>query len=120
MLKDDFFKINSIETSDGVINAALEINASHKIFEGHFPGIPVVPGVCMMQMVKEVLECVIGRGTRLKNADHLKFLAVINPLENNLVNASIRYSTNEDGSIKVNASLANSTATNLKLQAIFF
>lgn len=119
MLKDDFFKINSIETSEGTINAALEINASHKIFEGHFPGIPVVPGVCMMQMIKEVLESVIGRATRLKQADHLKFLAVINPVENNLVNALIKYSSNGDGSIKVNASLSNTTATNLKLQALF-
>ncbi|MEJ0079486.1 MAG: hypothetical protein WDM78_00620 [Puia sp.] len=29
--------------------------ADQAIFSGHFPGQPVLPGVCMMEMVAEVL-----------------------------------------------------------------
>jgi 3-hydroxyacyl-[acyl-carrier-protein] dehydratase len=56
MLQGDFFIISKIETTEAEIKAELIINARHKIFEGHFPGQPVVPGVCMMQMVKEIIE----------------------------------------------------------------
>ena len=105
ILLNDFFTISDKVTSETEIWAALFINADHKIFEGHFPNQPVVPGVCMMQMIKEIVEEVIGKSTNLVQATELKFLAVINPRENNLVHASIKYAAGEDGMININASL---------------
>ena len=105
MLLNDFFTIQEVEASDKEVKTLLVINAAHKIFEGHFPGQPVVPGVCMMQMVKEILEQVLGRETDLVKASEMKFLAVLNPKENNLVHATIKYVADEDGKIKINASI---------------
>ena len=105
MLSGDFFYIKTLEQDNGKINAVLEINAGHKIFEGHFPGRPVVPGVCMMQMVKEILELALAKPTWLVSGDNLKFLTVIDPTENNIIYAEIKYSIAEEGSIKVGASL---------------
>lgn len=105
MLLNDFFRISNTESSATEIWAELFINADHKIFEGHFPNQPVVPGVCMMQMVKEIVEQVLGKQTNLINAAEMKFLAVINPLENNLVQATIKYSEDEKGSINIAASI---------------
>jgi len=34
----------------------IELNFNHKIFKGHFPGSPILPGVCIIQIVKEVLN----------------------------------------------------------------
>ena len=67
MLLNDFFTINDKVSSETEIWAELYINATHKIFEGHFPNQPVVPGVCMMQMIKEILEQVIGKETDRKS-----------------------------------------------------
>ena len=72
MLLNDFFTISDKVTSETEIWAELFINANHKIFEGHFPIQPVVPGVCMMQMVKEILEQVIGKETNLVQAADMK------------------------------------------------
>ncbi len=105
MLLNDFFFINEKVTSETEIWAELVINTNHKIFEGHFPNQPVVPGVCMMQVVKEILELVIGKETNLVQAAEMKFLAVINPLENNLIHASIKYTAGESGAINIVASL---------------
>ena len=91
MLLNDFFTINDTVSSETEIWAELFINANHKIFEGHFPNQPVVPGVCMMQMIKEILETVIGKKPIWCRLHDMKFLAVINPLENNLIHASIKY-----------------------------
>ena len=77
MLQGDFFTISNIEITGFDIKATLIINATHKIFNGHFPGQPVVPGVCMLQMVKEIMEQVIEKKTDLIKSSEIKFLAVI-------------------------------------------
>lgn len=119
MLSGDFFYITSLEQLDGKVNALLEINAAHRIFEGHFPGQPVVPGVCMMQMVKEVLEEALGKATRLISADNLKFLSIIDPLQNNMINVELKYDISGDGQIKVAASLLNDAVTYYKMSGVF-
>ena len=117
ILLNDFFTINDKVSSETEIWAELFINAGHKIFEGHFPNQPVVPGVCMMQMIKEILEEVIGKETNLITAAELKFLAVINPLENNLVHTSIKYASDENGAINISASLFKDELVHFKCKA---
>lgn len=119
ILLNDFFTINDKVNSETEIWAELFINADHKIFEGHFPNQPVVPGVCMMQMVKEILEHVIDKETNLLQAADMKFLAVINPIENNLVHASIKYATDETGAINVVASLFKDELVHFKFKGQF-
>lgn len=119
MLLNNFFTINNTVASETEIWAELLINSRHKIFEGHFPNQPVVPGVCMMQMVKEILESVIGKETNLVQAADMKFLAVINPLENNLIHASIKYSSDESGKTNVVASLFKDELIHFKFKGQF-
>jgi len=116
MLLNDFFTINETVNSETEIWAELFINADHKIFEGHFPNQPIVPGVCMMQMIKEILEEVIGKSTNLLQAADMKFLAVINPIENNLIHASIKYATDESGAINIVASLFKDELVHFKFK----
>jgi 3-hydroxyacyl-[acyl-carrier-protein] dehydratase len=119
ILQGDFFDISSLETADFDIKADLVINAGHKIFEGHFPGQPVVPGVCMMQMVKEILEQVIGKETNLIKAHEMKFLAVIDPRQNNIIQAALKYSLEEGKNINVSASLFKNELTHFKFKGLF-
>lgn len=117
ILLNDFFTISDKVTSETEVWAELFINADHKIFEGHFPNQPVVPGVCMMQMIKEIVEEVIEKQTNLVQAAELKFLAVINPLENNLINASIKIAAEESGTVKITASLFKDELVHFKCKA---
>ena len=78
LLEKNFYTVQSFTNEEGIAKASISINAAHEIFKGHFPGQPVVPGVCMTQIVKELLEKAITKETRLLKADHLKFLSVIN------------------------------------------
>ena len=119
MLQGNFFTVISIQTETASVKAVLEINAAHRIFDGHFPGIPVVPGVCMMQMVKEIVEDVFGRDTKLVKAEHMKFLTVINPQENKTIRLDLSYSTPEKGKIIVVATLFNDDITYFKFKGLF-
>jgi 3-hydroxyacyl-[acyl-carrier-protein] dehydratase len=118
LLENNFYTIDSFTNEEGIAKATIAINASHKIFEGHFPGTPVVPGVCMTQMVKEFLEKALSKETRLVKADHLKFLSVISPTENNIANVELKYKVTEN-EIELIASITNSTATCFKMKAQF-
>ena len=117
ILLNDFFSISNKEFSPTEIWAELFINADHKIFEGHFPGQPVVPGVCQMQMIKEIVEQVIGKETDLTSAVDMKFLAVIDPQRNNLVHATIKYDVDESGLIKIVASIYKDELVHFKCKA---
>ncbi|MEP7278535.1 MAG: 3-hydroxyacyl-ACP dehydratase, partial [Bacteroidota bacterium] len=66
MLAGSFYTIVSPVIEPENIRAILKINPDHAIFKGHFPGQPVVPGVCMMQIVKELMETGTGRRLRLQ------------------------------------------------------
>lgn len=118
MLLNDFFFITDTESSATEIWAELRIDSLHRIFEGHFPDQPVVPGVCMMQMIKETVEQVLDKKTNLTQAAEMKFLAVINPLENNLVQATIKYSTEENGQIRVVAEIYRDELVHFKCKVI--
>ena len=119
MLANDFFTISKLEKEGFEIKAELIINANHKIFEGHFPGHPVVPGVCMMQMVKEIFEKVIGEKTDLVRAGEMKFLAIIDPKENNMVRATLKYNIEENGNLAVTATLFKESLIYFKFKGLF-
>ncbi|MEO6546748.1 MAG: 3-hydroxyacyl-ACP dehydratase [Ferruginibacter sp.] len=119
MLSGDFCYITSLEQESGKIDAALELNAGHRIFKGHFPDQPVVPGVCMIQMVKELLNAAFSKKANLVSAGQIKFLSVIDPTENNRIAAEIKYIIMEDQTCKISASLVNGSVTYFKMNAIF-
>jgi 3-hydroxyacyl-[acyl-carrier-protein] dehydratase len=85
MLKGKFFTVQETkEDADGFIAKVL-LNKEHDIYKGHFPGNPVVPGVCLVQIIKELVENNIGKRLNLKKADNIKFMNFVNPLENDIL-----------------------------------
>ncbi|HEY5748920.1 MAG TPA: 3-hydroxyacyl-ACP dehydratase [Chryseolinea sp.] len=116
MLLNDFYTLSHHEATPGVVKATLALRRDHKIFEGHFPGLPIVPGVCMMQIVRELMEVTTKKTLRIAEADNMKFLSVINPDQNKDVEASLSY-TEEPGQWVVNATLFAGAVTFFKLKA---
>lgn len=57
MLLDNFYTILSSESSDSTTwTIQIELNPAHTVYQGHFPEHPVVPGVCLLQLIKECAE----------------------------------------------------------------
>ncbi|MBS1614999.1 MAG: 3-hydroxyacyl-ACP dehydratase [Bacteroidetes bacterium] len=57
----------------------MSFDIQHRIFEGHFPGHPIVPGVCTLAIVKEALESALGKNLMLHESSVIKFLGLIHP-----------------------------------------
>ena len=121
MLKDDFYKVISKgSTGDQSFKSTILIDKNHDIFKGHFPEIPVVPGVCMMAMVKELLADHIQKPLLLKKASILKFLSLINPMQHTQVDITIKYSEKEDGTYVANGSISAGELVFFKItQAVY-
>ncbi len=84
MLKDNFFSISSLSCQEGNVNAEISLNPDHTIYEGHFPNNPVTPGVCQIQIVRDVLSQVLNQQVFLSEAKNIKFLNVLLPSETEL------------------------------------
>lgn len=97
----DFYTVNGI-AENGVqkYNASITLNPEHEIFKGHFPGNPVTPGVCMMQIVKEISEQLTAKKLLVASANNVKFMAIINPEQTPELSLDLEISETEDN-IKV-------------------
>ena len=105
MLLKDFYTIVELDSSDKEnVKAIIDLNKNHEIYEGHFPGNPVVPGVCLTQLIKEVMENVEGMDLSLVYASNIKFMAVVNPEINDRlqIDLKVKYDT-EQNIIKVDS-----------------
>jgi len=93
----DFYTLVSYEKGEnGSFTANIHLNKDHNIFKGHFPGNPVTPGVCMMQIVKELTEEFTGSKLFLKTASNVKFMAIINPFETPDLKLQLDITENEE------------------------
>ena len=106
MLKNDFYKISNENSIEQQLSADIQFDAAHEIFAGHFPGQPVVPGVCMMQIVKDSAEILLDKKLDLLYASQIKFLTVIDPRTYPQVQLSLKYKINESGNYLCNAQLS--------------
>ncbi len=106
ILLNDFFYIKELSKTENEIHAVLNINAKHQILEGHFPGFPVMPGVCMIQIVREVFEHAHRVAVRIIKGDNIKFLAVLQPDQYPDVNLTISHHA-EDSEFAVIANLVS-------------
>ena len=81
MLLNDLYTVEQSEagkTGNG-FSVLVRLNPFHEIFSGHFPGNPVLPGVCFIQILKEILMDQLGAGLVLNNFGSIKFFSVVNP-----------------------------------------
>ncbi|AEW87153.1 3-hydroxyacyl-ACP dehydratase [Flavobacterium columnare NBRC 100251 = ATCC 23463] len=102
MLLNGFYNVNQLDQlTDNKYLAQVTLNPRHEIFKGHFPGNPVTPGVCMMQIIKELLEEILHTELRMTASSNVKFMAIINPETNPELVLELDLSGDLDTEIKV-------------------
>jgi 3-hydroxyacyl-[acyl-carrier-protein] dehydratase len=111
-MKNDFYRISAFEKSEDKLSCTLHYDAAHEIFQGHFPGNPIVPGVCTMAIVKELLEEALQQTLMLKESKTVKFLGLIDPSMSPAVSLSWK---EEAGHIHATASLQDGSTALFKM-----
>ncbi|MAU71578.1 MAG: 3-hydroxyacyl-ACP dehydratase [Pseudozobellia sp.] len=118
MLIEGLYSVIETNTEENTLYAKVKLNKDHEVFEGHFPGNPVMPGVCMIQMIKELTEEQMGQDLFLTTASNIKFMAIINPEKNETIDLQLNISENE-GLVKVKTTVSFEETMALKLSATF-
>lgn len=119
MLAGKFYTIVAQQQpAEQAVHTTIAWNADHDIFKGHFPDQPVVPGVCMMQTIQELLSGAAGKKLVVKKAANMKFLNMIDPRQTPQVTVEITYTETEEG-YKANAVIRHDATVFLKFQGLF-
>ena len=101
MLKDSFFTIKGITETEKGRTYRVTLNVLHPVFQAHFIGSPVMPGACIAQMIKELAEDYLFVPFFIAAVKNMKFLKVINPLENPEVSVQMACTVQENKSVCV-------------------
>jgi 3-hydroxyacyl-[acyl-carrier-protein] dehydratase len=115
----NFYNIKSKHIEDTGSIFRISFNGEHSIFAAHFPEQPITPGVCLIQICKELTESMLGQVLFLKTLKNVKFLQLITPTDTPDVTISLSVLKNEN-EYKVNAVISD-TAENIfsKLSLVF-
>lgn len=121
MVLENFYKIEAkkVIEENKTYSFDITINNKHTIFEGHFPGNPIMPGVCMMQITKDIAEDLTGNKLFMKKCSNVKFMAIINPEVNKELNLQITISEDENGDVKIKNITKFEDTVALKLSAMY-
>lgn len=118
-LIDNLFSIASCESSDSSIACEITLDSTHFIYAAHFPGNPITPGVCIVQIAQEILEQHIGSSLTLKVLNNIKFMQVLSPTDTTSVQYRIDISRPEENTIKIKAAVSNAGVIYSKFTATY-
>jgi 3-hydroxyacyl-[acyl-carrier-protein] dehydratase len=91
LLLNNLYTIQNITETEKIIQATVLLQAGHPIFKGHFPGHPVLPGVCMLEMITEITGSHLQERIRITSASMIKYLNMIDPNKDPLIQFEIKY-----------------------------
>ena len=118
MLIEGFYRIKKFSINDSFIEARIALNPEHKVYEGHFPGQPVVPGVIQLQIIKELLEKGLEKKLRLSKVISAKYYSMIIPGNAPEHDITIQFKLTETGEYKITAEIKRETTVFTKVRAI--
>lgn len=118
MLLGSLFTIVSTQTENNAVILELTLQDRHPVFEGHFPGRPVVPGACLLQLVKEIMQVIAGYELQLIKAHQLKFITLIEPGRTGILKMTLTYQK-EGTAVSAKGMLYNDAVVCFKFNGLF-
>lgn len=96
----------------------LRLNSGHFIYKAHFPGEPITPGVCILQIAVELLSCAVQQPLQISTVKNVKFLKIISPTENPDITYTLQKINSEQDGVKCQLSVTHADDVFAKLSII--
>lgn len=104
MLLNNLYTLLSSESSDErTWTIHVKLNPEHALYQGHFPGYPVVPGVCLLQIIKESAESIRQQKLQYTQVASCKFLSAIQPMKTPELYFTLTFKETEEGDLPLKA-----------------
>ena len=95
MLKDNFYFIKEQTVTDNsTVNFTVSLNSLHTIYQAHFPDNPVTPGVCIIQIAKELFSFLKQKDCTVTKIKTVKFTHPIDPTLYNTIHFKMEWKDN--------------------------
>ncbi len=117
-LLNDLYSIISRTSGEGGCDFTIALNPQHFIYKAHFPGEPITPGVCIMQIAKELLEEAVSQQLTLSCVKNIKFLRIISPSEITVLDYSLTKIVTEGDTVKVQVNVLSGEDVYAKLSLV--
>ena len=78
-LLNELYTITRETHEDGAHDYLLRLNAGHFIYAAHFPGEPITPGVCILQIAHELLQLALKKPLKIICVKNVKFMKLVSP-----------------------------------------
>ncbi len=110
ILLNNMYDVKSATASLPDARFVVQMRADSPIYRAHFPGMPITPGVCIVQMALELLSEAVGMNLKLASIKNAKF---ITPLIPDATDVEISYSKIkiDDRVVSAKAEVTNSDST---------
>lgn len=117
-LQNSLFTVLSHTVTENRHDFNIRLDAEHFIYKAHFPGEPITPGVCIMQIALELMEEAAEKKLEVKCVKNVKFLRIITPQEVTDVCYSLQKLTIEENTVKCQITVSAGTDVYAKLSLI--
>lgn len=112
LLRGRYYKIDGWNTEEGETTFRITLLPDCDVYRGHFPGKPVCPGVCNVQVVKECAMLLTGKQLSITAIRQCRFTAVATPARCPWLDVSL-HTEPVEGGYAVTARMADDTTTYL-------
>ncbi len=80
-LLNNLYKVLCADSKDGRLTFKVKLDPDCFIYQTHFPGNPITPGVCLIQITSELLELEYHIIYDLSYLKNIKFKKIVRPGE---------------------------------------
>ena len=116
---DNLLISQSLTETENGFTAILRCNPEHLIYQAHFPGNPITPGACLLQIACELLQRKQGRPLFLKSSKNVKYLNVLIPAEDKEVRFAFSNLVESETECKAQVVIADETQVYTKMSLTF-
>lgn len=117
-LQNSLYSIVSETHDENGHEYIIRLNPEHTIYKAHFPGEPITPGVCIMQIAVELFESALQHPIALNCVKNIKFLRIISPNDVTEVKYALQKVTKEEGDLKVQVTVSVDADVYAKLSLV--
>lgn len=114
-----FYNILSFDGGETGFSARIGLVADNVIYAAHFPGHPVTPGACQLEMVRAVASHAAGRNLEIETVRELKFLKPVDPLATGVLLLEGEMQVEDGGTLHCFASFSEGEAVLTKVSMCF-
>ena len=80
-LRNNLYDIKDVQKTPDGVTYSIQLNRDCIIYQVHYPGMPITPGVCIIQIAEELLSEHLQKPLQLTSIRNAKFLSILQPTD---------------------------------------